>query len=243
MFPGMGYGYGYGYGYRIDPTMMLLIPAILLTLYAQYKVSSTTNRYFNVRCDRGYTGEEVARRILDSNGLYNVRIEMVRGRLSDHYDPRSNVVRLSEDVYSRTSITSISVAAHECGHAIQHQNSYIPLTLRSALVPVANFGSSLSLPLIIIGFSMGYVEFLIDLGILLFGAAVLFQIITLPVEFNASRRAVIKLGETGILMNDELRLSKKVLNAAALTYVAAAAASILQLLRLILLFRGGRNRD
>ena len=152
MFPGMGYGYGYGYGYRIDPTMILLIPAILLTLYAQYKVSSTTNRYFNVRSDRNLTGEEVARRILDSNGLYNVRVEMVRGRLSDHYDPRSNVVRLSEDVYSRTSITSISVAAHECGHAIQHAHGYAPLSIRSSLVPVVNFASNMSWIFIMLGF-------------------------------------------------------------------------------------------
>ena len=158
MFPGMGYGYGYGYGYRIDPTMMLLIPAILLTLYAQYKVSSTTNRYFNVRGDRNLTGEEVARRILDSNGLYNVRIEMVRGRLSDHYDPRSNVVRLSEDVYSRTSITSISVAAHECGHAIQHAKKYAPLSIRSAFVPIANLGSTLAWPVTLLQICLGYLS-------------------------------------------------------------------------------------
>ena len=213
MFPGMGYGYGYGYGYRIDPTMILLIPAILLTLYAQYKVSSTTNRYFNVRSDRNLTGEEVARRILDSNGLYNVRVEMVRGRLSDHYDPRSNVVRLSEDVYSRTSITSISVAAHECGHAIQHAHGYAPLNIRSSLVPVVNFASNMSWIFIMLGFVTRGV--LLEVGIILFSASVLFQIVTLPVEFNAS--------------------SRKVLQAAALTYVAAAVTAILQLLRLVLI--------
>ena len=237
MFPGMGYGYGYGYGYRIDPTMILLIPAILLTLYAQYKVSSTTNRYFNVRSDRNLTGEEVARRILDSNGLYNVRVEMVRGRLSDHYDPRSNVVRLSEDVYSRTSITSISVAAHECGHAIQHAHGYAPLNIRSSLVPVVNFASNISWLLIALGFIMRG-PFL-EIGILLFSASVLFQIITLPVEFNASSRALVQLGNLGIVEGKELNQSRKVLTAAALTYVAAALTSVLQLLRLVAI----ANRD
>ena len=237
MFPGMGYGYGYGYGYRIDPTMILLIPAILLTLYAQYKVSSTTNRYFNVRSDRNLTGEEVARRILDSNGLYNVRVEMVRGRLSDHYDPRSNVVRLSEDVYSRTSITSISVAAHECGHAIQHAHGYAPLSIRSSLVPVVNFASNISWLLIALGFIMRG-PFL-EIGILLFSASVLFQIITLPVEFNASNRALVQLGDLGIVEGKELSQSRKVLTAAALTYVAAALTSVLQLLRLVAI----ANRD
>lgn len=226
-----------------DPYYYLIIIGILLSLAASARVKSTFAKYSRVRSMSGMTGAQAAERILRNAGIYDVQIERVSGNLSDHYDPRTKVLRLSDSVYGQSSVAAIGVAAHECGHAIQHQNSYIPLTLRSALVPVANFGSSLSLPLIIIGFSMGYVEFLIDLGILLFAAAVLFQIITLPVEFNASRRAVIKLGETGILMNDELRLSKKVLNAAALTYVAAAAASILQLLRLILLFRGGRNRD
>ena len=231
MFPGMGYGYGYGYGYRIDPTMILLIPAILLTLYAQYKVSSTTNRYFNVRSDRNLTGEEVARRILDSNGLYNVRVEMVRGRLSDHYDPRSNVVRLSEDVYSRTSITSISVAAHECGHAIHH--GYAPLNIRSSLVPVVNFASNMSWIFIMLGFVTRGV--LLEVGIILFSASVLFQIVTLPVEFNASSRALTQLTTLGIVDDREVRESRKVLQAAALTYVAAAVTAILQLLRLVLI--------
>ena len=230
MFPGMGYGYGYGYGYRIDPTMILLIPAILLTLYAQYKVSSTTNRYFNVRSDRNLTGEEVARRILDSNGLYNVRVEMVRGRLSDHYDPRSNVVRLSEDVYSRTSI---SVAAHECGHAIQHAHGYAPLNIRSSLVPVVNFASNMSWIFIMLGFVTRGV--LLKVGIILFSASVLFQIVTLPVEFNASSRALTQLTTLGIVDDREVRESRKVLQAAALTYVAAAVTAILQLLRLVLI--------
>ena len=230
MFPGMGYGYGYGYGYRIDPTMILLIPAILITLYAQYKVSSTTNRYFNVRSDRNLTGEEVARRILDSNGLYNVRVEMVRGRLSDHYDPRSNVVRLSEDVYSRTSV---AVAAHECGHAIQHAHGYAPLNIRSSLVPVVNFASNMSWIFIMLGFVTRGV--LLKVGIILFSASVLFQIVTLPVEFNASSRALTQLTTLGIVDDREVRESRKVLQAAALTYVAAAVTAILQLLRLVLI--------
>jgi Zn-dependent membrane protease YugP len=149
------YGYGYGYGYGLDPTIFILIPAILFTMYAQFKVSSTTSRYLKVNSYLGYTGEQTARRILDANGLYNVRIEMVRGHLSDHYDPRSNVVRLSQDVYYGKSITSVSVAAHECGHAIQHAKGYLPLQLRSSLVPVVNFASNMSWILIAVGFLMG----------------------------------------------------------------------------------------
>ncbi|CEK31426.1 metal-dependent peptidase [[Clostridium] sordellii] len=220
----------YGY-YGIDPTIFILIPGILFTMYAQFKVSSTTNRYFKVRSKLGYTGEQTARKILDANELYNVRIEMVRGRLSDHYDPRSNVVRLSEDVYYGTSITSVSVAAHECGHAIQHAKGYAPLQIRSSLVPVVSFASNISWFLILIGFVMSG-PFL-KIGILLFSASVLFQIVTLPVEFNASRRALVQIGNEGILEGKEIKEGKDVLTAAALTYVAAALVSVLQLLRLI----------
>ena len=220
----------YGY-YGIDPTIFILIPGILFTMYAQFKVSSTTNRYFKVRSKLGYTGEQTARKILDANGLYNVRIEMVRGSLSDHYDPRSNVVRLSEDVYYGTSITSVSVAAHECGHAIQHAKGYAPLQIRSSLVPVVSFASNISWFLILIGFVMSG-PFL-KIGILLFSASVLFQIVTLPVEFNASRRALVQIGNEGILEGNEIKEGKDVLTAAALTYVAAALVSVLQLLRLI----------
>lgn len=234
--PMYGYG-GLGY-YRPDPTMFLLIPAILLTIYAQYKVTSTTSRYFNVRADRGYTGEDTARRILDSNGLYDVRIEMVRGRLSDHYDPRSKVLRLSQDVYSGRSITSVAVAAHECGHAIQHAHGYAPLNIRSSLVPVVNFASNMSWIFIMLGFiTTG--PFL-KIGILLFSASVLFQIVTLPVEFNASSRALSQLTSLGIVDDREVRQSRKVLQAAALTYVAAAVTAILQLLRLVMI---ANNRD
>lgn len=221
----------YGYGYYFDPTLFILLPAIIFTMYAQFKVSSTTNRYFNVNSKLGYTGEQTARRILDSNGLYNVKIEMVRGRLSDHYDPRSNVVRLSEDIYYGTSITSISVAAHECGHAIQHAKGYAPLQMRSSLVPVVNFASNISWFLIFIGLFMQGP--LLKIGILLFSASVLFQIITLPVEFNASSRALVQLGNEGILEGKELKEGRQVLSAAAMTYVAAALTSVLQLLRLI----------
>ncbi|WP_373598381.1 zinc metallopeptidase [Paraclostridium bifermentans] len=221
----------YGYGYYFDPTLFILLPAILFTMYAQFKVSSTTNRYFNVNSKLGYTGEQTARRILDSNGLYNVKIEMVRGRLSDHYDPRSNVVRLSQDIYYGTSITSISVAAHECGHAIQHAKGYAPLQMRSSLVPVVNFASNISWFLIFIGLFMQGP--LLKIGILLFSASVLFQIITLPVEFNASSRALVQLGNEGILEGKELKEGRQVLSAAAMTYVAAALTSVLQLVRLI----------
>ncbi|MEG2866628.1 MAG: zinc metallopeptidase, partial [Terrisporobacter sp.] len=183
----------YGVGY--DRTMLLLIPAILLTLYAQYKVSSTTNRFFRVRSSRGYTGEQTARQILDQNGLFNVRIEMVRGRLSDHYDPRSKVLRLSQDVYSGTSITSVAVAAHECGHAIQHAHGYVPLNLRSSLVPVVNFASNMSWVFIMLGFFTRGI--FLQIGIILFAASVLFQIVTLPVEFNASSRALAQLTSLG----------------------------------------------
>ncbi len=233
----MGMGYGY-YNYY-DRTMLILIPAILLTLYAQYKVNSTTNRFFNVRSDRGYTGEEVARRILDSNGLHNVRVEMVRGKLSDHYDPRSRILRLSQDVYTRSSITSVAVAAHECGHAIQHARGYTPLTLRSSLVPVVNFASNMSWVFIMLGF-LTRGSFL-QIGILLFSASVLFQIVTLPVEFNASSRALNELTSLGIVDDREVRQSRKVLQAAALTYVAAAVTAMLQLLRLIMI--ANNNED
>ena len=190
------------------------------------------------------TGAEAARQLLNSQGIYDVQIRQVAGSLTDHYDPRTKTVNLSESVYGSTSVAAIGVAAHECGHAIQHQQGYVPLALRSAIVPVANIGSTLAWPLILIGlfFTSNTGAFLIDLGILCFSFAVLFQLVTLPVEFNASHRALRILGEQGILSDSELPYTRKVLKAAALTYVASAAASILQLLRLVLLF-GGRRRD
>ncbi|CEI73743.1 MULTISPECIES: zinc metallopeptidase [Romboutsia] len=229
--------YPYGYGYGLDPTIMILIPAILFTIYAQFKVSSTTSKYLRVNSSKGYTGEQVARTILNSNGLNNVSIEMVTGHLTDHYDPRSNTVRLSQDIYYGTSITSISVAAHECGHAIQHAKGYVPLNFRSALVPIVNFSSNISWLLIALGFIMRG-PFL-EIGIILFAASVLFQIVTLPVEFNASSRAIVQLNNLGIVDKRESNQSRKVLTAAALTYVAAALTSVLQLLRLLAI----ANRD
>ena len=219
--------------YRYDPTYIILIPAIILTMYAQFKVSSTTNKYFRVRTQRGYTGEQTAREILNANGIYDVRIEMIGGTLSDHYDPRSRVLRLSQDVYRGTSITSVAVAAHECGHAIQHARGYAPLTIRGAIVPVVNFASNASWILIMVGLFMSSFNFLLKIGILLFAATVVFQLVTLPVEFNASSRALAQIESLGIVSHDERRESKKVLKAAALTYVAAAATAVLQLLRLI----------
>lgn len=216
-----------------DPTYIILIPAIILTMYAQFKVSSTTNKYFRVRTQRGFTGEQAAREILNANGIYDVKIEMTGGTLSDHYDPRSRVLRLSRDVYRGTSITSVAVAAHECGHAIQHARGYAPLTIRGAIVPVVNFASNASWILILLGLFMSSFNFLLKIGILLFAATVVFQLVTLPVEFNASSRALDQIESLGIVSHEERRQSKKVLTAAALTYVAAAATAILQLLRLI----------
>lgn len=218
-----------------DSTYIILIPAIILTMYAQFKVSSTTNKYFRVHTKRGYTGEQTAREILNSNGIYDVRIEMTSGTLSDHYDPRSKVLRLSTDVYRGTSITSVAVAAHECGHAIQHARGYAPLNIRGAIVPVVNFASSASWALIVIGLFMSSFSFLLKIGILLFSATVIFQLVTLPVEFNASSRALVQIENLGIVSHDEVKKSRKVLNAAALTYVAAAATAVLQLIRLIVI--------
>lgn len=231
----------FGYGY-MDPTYILVLIGVVLSLAASARVKTTFAKYSNVRSMSGMTGAEAAQRILHSSGIYDVRIERVSGNLSDHYDPRTKVLRLSDSVYNQTSVAAIGVAAHECGHAIQDQKSYGPLKLRGFLVPVANFGATISWPLIILGLFLGGSETLIYFGILLFGTAVLFQLVTLPVEFDASRRAIARLGETGVLQQEELSKTKKVLNAAALTYVAAAAGTILQFLRLIILF-GGRSRD
>ncbi len=226
-----------------DSTYILVFIGVILSLAASAKVKSTFAKYSRIRSMSGLTGAQVAERLLHASGIYDVQIEQVSGNLSDHYDPRHKVLRLSDSVYGQASLAAIGVAAHECGHAIQHQNSYVPLKFRGALVPVANISSKAAWPIIIIGMFLGGSEILINLGIIMFSVAVLFQLVTLPVEFNASRRAITRLGETGILYGDELKQSKKVLDAAALTYVAAAAAIILQLLRLFLLFGGGRNRD
>lgn len=223
----------YGFG----PGMIFVIPAIILAFYAQSKVKSTFHKYLQIGSSKGYTGAQVARAILDKNGLYEVTVESIGGTLSDHYDPRNKVIRLSPQVYGGNSLASISVAAHEVGHAMQHSHGYIPLNIRNTIAPIANFGSRTVWLLVFGAFILGMPQ-LIDLGILLYLCAVLFQVITLPVEFNASTRAIEQLEINGVISQQEIAPSKKVLNAAALTYVAAMAVSLAQLLRLIML----RNR-
>ena len=237
------YGGYYGFGF-FDPTMILLVIGTVLSLMASAGVNSTFSKYSRVRSTTGMTGGEAARRLLQSQGIYDVSVRAVSGNLTDHYNPSKKTLNLSDSVYGSTSVAAVGVAAHECGHAIQHQQGYAPLHLRTAIVPVANIGSVLAWPLILIGlfFSRNTGSLLINIGILCFSLAVLFQLVTLPVEFNASSRALRILGEQGILSESEIPYTRKVLSAAALTYVASAAASILQLLRLVLLF-GGRSRD
>lgn len=221
-----------------DSTMVLLIPAILLSIYAQYKISSSYKRYSKIRSLSGLTGAQTARAILNTNGLYDVRVEPIQGRLSDHYDPRTRVINLSEDVYQGSSLSSVAVAAHETGHALQHASGYFPMTLRSSFVPVANLGSMAGPILIMAGLFIPSYGWLLDFGILAFTFAVIFQIITLPVEYNASNRALVLLQEGNMLGSEEVRGARSVLNAAALTYVAAALAAVLQLARFILISRG-----
>ncbi|MCB6415457.1 zinc metallopeptidase [Dorea acetigenes] len=226
----------YPYFY-FDPTYILVLIGVIICLIASASMNATFNKYSKVRSYSGMTGREAAERVLQSAGIYDVRVEHVSGNLTDHFDPRSKVLRLSDATYGSQSVAAIGVAAHECGHAIQHARGYAPLSFRSALVPVANFGSTIAWPLILLGFlfSGETSAFLLNLGILAFSLAVLFQIVTLPVEFNASRRAMQVLGDTGMLYGDELSAARKVLTAAALTYVAGAASAILQLLRIVLL--------
>ncbi len=216
--------------------LIFVLPALLLSMFAQYKVNSTFKKYANVRLMRNYTGAEAAREILDANGLTHIRLERVAGNLTDHYDPRSGVIRLSDVVYDSNSVAAIGVAAHEAGHAIQYGKRYFPIKVRNALLPAANLGSTISWPLVLLGFVLGgSFLFLIDLGILLFSAVVLFQLITLPVEFNASRRAISVIETRGIVSDEEKRGARKVLSAAAMTYVAALAVSIGNLLRLLMI--------
>ena len=225
------------YPFYFDSTYILIIIGAILCLLASAKVRSTYSRYQRVRSASGLTGREAAERILYYSGIQDVRVEHVAGNLTDHYDPRSKVLRLSDTTYGSPSVAAVGVAAYECGHAIQHARGYAPLSFRSALVPLANFGSTIAWPLIILGFLFNNQssQLFINIGILAFSLAVLFQIVTLPVEFNASGRALRILSETGMLQSEELSMTRKVLSAAALTYVASAAAAILQLLRLILL--------
>ena len=231
------------YPMYFDPTYMLVLIGVVICLAASAKMRSTFSRYSRIRNHSGMTGREVAEQVLHLAGIYDVRVEHVSGNLTDHYDPRSKVLRLSDATYGSASVAAVGVAAHECGHAIQHATGYAPLAFRSALVPVANFGSTIAWPLILIGLlfnSQSSVLFL-NLGILAFSLAVLFQIVTLPVEFNASSRAIRMLSGNGMLYEDEVQATRKVLTAAALTYVAGAASAILQLLRIILISNSRRR--
>lgn len=218
-----------------DPTFFILIPALLISMYAQYKVKSTFNKYLDVAASRGYTGAEVAKDILQQKGVRNVTVERAEGSLSDHYDPRSKTVRLSPEVYDGRSLASLGVAAHETGHAVQHAVEYLPLNIRHTLLPVANFGSKLGLPLGVFGFIFFKSQFMVHLGLIIFSGALLFQIVTLPVEFNASARAIEFLRNGDYLAHDEVKPTKKVLNAAAFTYVAAVLVSIGHMLRLLMM--------
>ena len=217
----------------------------VICMIASARVKGTFNKYSQLRSMSGMNGAQVAQRVLQAAGIYDVQVRHVSGSLTDHYDPRTKTVNLSDPVYNATSVAALGVAAHECGHAIQHAKSYAPLSIRSALVPIANFGSMLAWPVILIGllFNTRSSGVIIDIGILLFSAAVLFQLVTLPVEFDASRRALVMLRTQGILADDELRYTRRVLKSAALTYVASAAAAILQLLRIILITNGRRRDD
>jgi len=226
----------------IDSTYLLLVlPAMLIAAWAQWNVKSSFNKYSRVYASSGYTAERVARHILDANGLYAVRIERVAGSLSDHFDPKTNVVRLSDTVYGSSSVASIGVAAHECGHAVQHAQGYFPMKVRAAIIPITQIGSNLAMPLVLLGLFFS-IAFLVDLGILLFVSVVAFQLVTLPVEFNASRRAMQTLENTYILREgEETKAARKVLRAAALTYVAALIVALANLLRLLAI--SGRRRD
>ena len=235
--------------FYFDWTYLLVLPFILISLWASSNVNSTFRRYAKQHSRRGITGAQAAQRVLSANGVTNVRIEHVSGNLTDHYDPKANVIRLSDGVYDSTSTAAIGVACHEAGHAVQYASNYGPIKLRAAIIPVTNIGSKLAMPLILIGLLLSALGSLggvfVDIGIAAFGLSLVFQLVTLPVEFNASNRAIRAIEDGNILAEDELRGAKKTLQAAALTYVAATAVALVQLLRLILLFgnRGSRRRD
>ena len=230
------------YFYGIDSTYILVLIGVVLSLLASSRVKSTYAKYSREASLTGMTGAQAAQRILSMAGIHDVTIQHVSGNLTDNYDPRNKTLNLSDSVYGNASVAAVGVAAHECGHAIQHDRGYAPLKLRSAIAPAANIGANISWPIILVGLLLGGNSILIQIGIVMFSLAVAFQLVTLPVEYNASKRAMNMLEETGILYREELPKTKKVLNAAALTYVAAAASSVLQLLRLVLLY-GNRRRD
>lgn len=239
----------FGFFY-FDWTIIILIPAMIFAFVAQIMVKSTFDKYNKVRNFRGINGAEAARRVLDRNGLYDVKVEKVRGHLTDHYDPRTNVIRLSEATHDSVSVAAIGVAAHEAGHAVQHATGYFPIKVRSAIIPVTQIGSSLAMPIFLVGILLSYARYvtpeiggaIMGAGILLFSLTALFQLVTLPVEFNASSRALKTLGESEILYGEELSGAKKVLSAAAMTYVAALASSLASILRLLVIANGASNR-
>ena len=236
----MPYYYGFDWTY-----LVLVLPCILLSLWASANVNNTFNKFSKQKSFRGLTGAEAAQRVLSANGVHGVRIERISGNLTDHFDPKSNIIRLSDNVYSNTSTAAIGVACHEAGHAVQYATNYGPIKLRAAIIPITNIGSKLAMPLILIGIlltafaSVSY--YIVYLGIACFGLSLVFQLVTLPVEFNASRRAISTIESAGLLTEDEQKGAKKTLKAASMTYVAATAVSLAQLLRLITLY-GGRGR-
>ena len=233
--------------FYFDYTYLIILPAFIFALWASARVNSTFKKYERLYCKSGYTGAMAARTVLDKNGLYHVRIERIHGHLSDHYDPRDEVIRLSDSVYNSTSAAAIGVACHEAGHAVQHAENYIPIKIRSALVPITNFGSQIGVWLFFIGVLLTYFSsafvLLAYAGIILFSFTALFQLVTLPTEFNASKRAMVSIKESGILDSEAEKGAKKVLGAAALTYVAALAVSISQIIRLLLILAGTRRRN
>ena len=239
----MGF-YGFpGMFYRMDPTYSLVVIGAVICMIASANVSRSFSKYSRYGCKRGTTGAQAAEKILHDAGIYDVQIRHISGDLTDNYNPGNKTLNLSDSVYGSSSIAAVGVAAHECGHAIQHARGYAPLSFRTALVPIANLGSKLSWVFIIAGLIFSFNGLLINIGIIMFSAAVLFQLVTLPVEFDASARALKLLSSTGIMNNSEVSQTKKVLSAAAMTYVAAAATAILQLVRLIILFGGRNDRD
>ena len=240
----MPYYYGYGYDWTY---LVLVLPCVLLSLWASSSVNSTFKKYAKVISSRRITGAEAAQRVLRSNGVYGVRIERVSGNLTDHFDPKTNVIRLSDSVYDSPSVSAIGVACHEAGHAVQYAENYGPIKLRAAIIPVTNIGSKLAMPLILAGVLLSFLgnfsDTLVYAGIACFSLSLVFQLVTLPVEFNASRRAMRAIEEDNILTQDEQRGARRTLTAAAMTYVAATAVALAQLLRLIVLFGGRRRRD
>ncbi|MDO4552982.1 MAG: zinc metallopeptidase [Bacillota bacterium] len=220
--------------------IILVIPCIILVLWAQIKVKTTFRKYSRMQSRRGLTGAQAAQRVLRAGGVTDVRIEWVGGTLTDHFDPRTKVIRLSDSVYGATTVAAAGVAAHEAGHAVQYAENYLPVKIRSAIIPITNLGSNLAWPVIFLGLILNFPS-LFGIGILLFALVAVFQLVTLPVEFNASRRAVAALSDGGLLDEDELRGARKTLSAAALTYVAALALSVAELLRLLLIFGGRRD--